>query len=127
MTDSQPALAVGSITIDPNSCTPGPCTTIYVGTGEENFNGDAFYGAGILKSTNGGTTWTQLGASTFAQALGPDTGGALIGAIAVQPGNANIVLAAVSFFVNGTIGGIYRSTDGGNTWAEDASPRGLAA
>jgi hypothetical protein len=127
MTDTQPSLAVGSITIDPNSCTPGPCTTIYVGTGEENFNIDAFYGAGILNSINGGTTWTQLGASTFAQALGQDIGGAYIGAIAVQPGNANIVLAAVSFFANGTVGGIYRSTDAGNTWTEDAAPQGFAA
>jgi hypothetical protein len=127
MTDSQPALAVGSITIDPNSCSPGPCTTIYVGTGEENFNGDAFYGAGILKSINAGSSWTQMGASTFAQVLGPEIGGAYIGQIAVQPGNANIVLAAVSFFANGTIGGIYRSTDGGNTWTEDAAPQGLGA
>jgi IPT/TIG domain len=127
LTDTQPSLAVGSITIDPNSCSPGPCTTIYVGTGEENFNGDAFYGAGILKSTNGGSTWTQMGGSTFAQVLGPEIGGAYIGQIAVQPGNANIVLAAVSFFANGTIGGIYRSTDAGNTWTEDAAPRGLGA
>src|SRR4029077_11293597 len=39
----------------------------------------------------------------------------------------NIVLAAVSFFVGGTVGGIYRSTDAGVTWAEDASPQGVAA
>jgi hypothetical protein len=122
LTDTQPSLAIGSITIDPNNP-----TTIYVGTGEENFNGDAYYGAGILKSINGGTTWTQIGASTFAQILGPQTGGAFIGAIAVQPGNPQIVLAAVSFFVNGTIGGIYRSIDAGATWTEDAAPQGLAA
>ncbi len=127
MTDTQPSLAIGSITIDPNSCTPGPCTTIYVGTGEENFNSDAFYGAGILKSMDGGNTWAQMGASTFAQALSPQIGGAYIGQIAVQPGNPNIVLAAVSFFANGTIGGIFRSTDAGNTWTEDAAPRGLGA
>ncbi|HXY23731.1 MAG TPA: IPT/TIG domain-containing protein [Candidatus Acidoferrum sp.] len=127
LTDNQPSLAIGSIAIDPNSCSPAPCTTIYVGTGEENFNGDAFYGAGILKSVNAGASWTQVGASTFAQVLGPDTGGAYIGSIAVQPGNSSVVLAAVSFFVNGTIGGIYRSADGGNTWTEDASPQGLAA
>ena len=122
LTDTQPSLAVGSITIDPNNH-----LTIYVGTGEENFNGDAYYGAGILKSTDGGAHWTQIGASTFAQVLGPQTGGALIGQIAVQPGNSNIVLAAVSFFVGGTVGGIYRSTDGGTTWAEDAAPQGVAA
>lgn len=117
LTDSQPSLAVGSIAIDPNNH-----NIIYVGTGEEDFGADNFYGAGILKSTDGGTTWTQVGASTFAQVLGPQTGGAFIGSIAVQPGNSSIVLAAVSFFVNGTVGGIYRSTDGGATWTEDAAP-----
>jgi|HubBroStandDraft_6_1064221.scaffolds.fasta_scaffold00458_1 hypothetical protein len=122
LTDTQPSLAVGSITIDPNNH-----NTIYVGTGEENFNGDAFYGAGVLKSTDGGTTWAQMGRATFAQALTPGTGGAYIGQIAVQPGNPNIVLAAVSFILNGTVGGIYRSTDAGNTWTEDASPQGLGA
>ena len=122
LTDTQPSLAIGCITIDPNNP-----STIYVGTGEENFNGDAFYGAGILKSTDAGAHWTQMGAIPFAQVLGPQTGGALIGQIAVQPGNPNIVLAAVSFFVGGTVGGIYRSTDGGSTWAEDASPQGVAA
>ena len=122
LTDFQPSLAVGSIAIDPNNH-----LTIYVGTGEENFNVDHFYGAGILKSTDGGANWTQMGASTFAQVLGPQTGGALIGAISVQPGNSSNVLAAVSFFVGGTVGGIYRSTDAGATWTEDASPQGVAA
>jgi len=49
LTDSQPSLAVGSIAIDPTNS-----QTIYVGTGEgDNATGDGYYGAGILKSTNG--------------------------------------------------------------------------
>jgi hypothetical protein len=116
-TDAQPSLAIGSIAIDPNSCSPGPCTTIYAGTGEDNFNGDAFYGAGILKSTDGGNTWTQLGASSFEGALTSGTGGAQIGAIAVQPGNPTIVLASVFFFDGSDArGGVWRSTDSGATW-----------
>src|SRR6267378_333372 len=125
LTDTQPSLAIGSIAIDPNNH-----NTIYVGTGEENFSGDAYYGAGILKSTDGGTTWTQIGTSTFAQVLGPQTGGAFIGGIAVQPGNSNVVLASISFFFGGTIGGIYRSTDAGVTWTEVSganAPIGIAA
>ena len=125
LTDNQPSLAVGSIAIDPNNH-----NTIYVGTGEENFSGDEFYGAGILKSTDGGATWKQMGASTFAQVLGPQTGGAMIGGIAVQPGNSNVVLASVSFFVGGTVGGVYRSTDAGFTWTEVSganAPIGFAA
>jgi hypothetical protein len=54
MTDTQPSLAVGSLILDPTNS-----STIYVGTGEENFSGDSYYGEGILKSTDGGATWTQ--------------------------------------------------------------------
>jgi hypothetical protein len=55
LADTQPSLAVGSIAIDPSNH-----STIYVGTGEENYSNDSYYGEGILKSTNGGTSWTQI-------------------------------------------------------------------
>jgi photosystem II stability/assembly factor-like uncharacterized protein len=126
LTDSQPSLAVGSIAIDPSSCTPGPCTTIYVGTGEQTYSGSSYYGAGILKSTDGGQTWTQLGQSVF---VGPFSsgfspgGGARIGSIAVSP-NGQIILAGVQIFIStnsGASSGIYRSTDGGVTWTQTFS------
>jgi hypothetical protein len=123
LTDGQPSLAIGSIALDPNSCSPTTgCQTIYVGTGEENFSVDSYYGAGVLKSTNGGNTWTQLGASTF---FGPFNsgfspgGGARIGALAVSRTNPSVILAGVQIFVrtnNGATSGIYRSADGGTTW-----------
>ncbi len=119
LTDSQPSLAIGSIAIDPNSCSPGPCTTIYAGTGEENFNNDAYFGAGILKSTDGGATWTQV-AGPFVGPVGSDQseGGAYIGSIAVDPANSQIVLAGVELDAVPESGGIFRSSDGGQTWAE---------
>jgi hypothetical protein len=114
LTDSQPSLAVGSIALDPTNS-----QTIYVGTGEENFNYDAYYGAGILKSTNGGSTWTQMGgtyfASCFAGAGALNSTGSFIGAIAVDPGNNQTVLAGVSGCPYTTVG-VYRSADGGSTW-----------
>ena len=106
LTDSQPSLAVGSITIDPNNT-----NTIYVGTGEENFSGDSYYGAGILKSTNGGETWTQS-SSAFGDV---PCGGEWVGAIAVQPTNSQTLLAAVEPCYYGA-SSIFRSTDGGKTW-----------
>ena len=107
LTDSQASLAIGSIALDPSNP-----DTVYVGTGEENGSGDSYYGAGILKSTDGGTTWTQI-PGNFVGGWG---GGARIGGIAVDPSNSRIVLAAVGCCAP-TNSGIYRSTDGGMTWS----------
>jgi hypothetical protein len=43
---------IGSLVVDPANP-----QTIYAGTGEANYNGDAGYGCGILKSIDGGNTW----------------------------------------------------------------------
>jgi len=117
LTDSQSSLAIGSIAIDPNNH-----LNVYAGTGEENFNGDAYYGGGLLKSTNGGTNWAQVGASTFGGPLDSFYGGSYIGAIAIQPGVASgtPVLLVASEYSSGSQSlhsGIWRSADGGNTWA----------
>jgi photosystem II stability/assembly factor-like uncharacterized protein len=68
-------------------------------------------GAGIYKSTNGGTSWTAVFDSQSSL---------YIGSIAIDPNNTNIIYAgtgdpAIPFTV--FVGdGIYKSTDGGNTW-----------
>jgi uncharacterized repeat protein (TIGR01451 family) len=110
--DSQPSLAVGSIAIDPSNH-----STIYVGTGEENFSGDTYFGAGILKSVNGGTSWTQIKGPFVGPFSSQDYfgGGARIGAIAVEPGNSSVILVAVEMFSSNPTG-IYRTADGGTTW-----------
>ncbi|HLW78240.1 MAG TPA: hypothetical protein VKU44_01455, partial [Terriglobia bacterium] len=106
--DTQVSLAIGAITIDPNNS-----NTIYAATGEENFSGDSYYGAGILKSTNAGATWTQL-PGVFGNAQVP-CGGDWVGGIAVQPKNSSVLLAAVEACYYGQAG-IYRSTNGGQSW-----------
>src|SRR3984893_9833518 len=115
LTDQEASLANGAIVLDPNNP-----NTIYVGTGEENFAGDSYYGAGILKSTNGGTTWTHL-CGRFCGPVGQDGfygGGARIGALAVSPANNQVILAAVALLLKD---GIYRSADGGKTWTQVVS------
>jgi hypothetical protein len=128
LTDNQPSLATGSIAIDPTSasCSPGPCQIIYIGTGEANNSGDSYYGAGVLKSTDAGSHWTQLGAATF---VGPQSsnrldGAAHIGALAVDPNNNQVILAGVEFFSNNSLSGVYRSSNGGTNWALVATASG---
>lgn len=127
LTDFQPSLAVGSIALDP-STSP---TTIYVGTGEENFNGDAYFGAGVLKSTDGGKTWTQDVTFSLPADTSPSASGPYIGALAVNPSNNQILLAAVQSASDSSITpGIWRSTDGGHSWLvalPEPAPSGFVA
>jgi len=98
LTDTQCSLAMGSIAIDPRNS-----QVIYAGTGELNFGADNYYGCGLLKSTDGGITWTQMGASVFAP---PNQPGARISKVAIT---GNTVVVASDF-------GVFRSTDGGSSF-----------
>ncbi len=108
LTDTQASLATGSMVLDPNNH-----LIIYVGTGEENNSGDSYYGAGMLKSTDGGSTWTQ----TCGPFCGGGGGGARIGGLAVQPTNSQVILAAIGCCAPNN-SGVYRSANGGSTWAQ---------
>ncbi len=113
LTDGQACQAIGAIAIDPSHP-----STIYAGTGEANFSGDAYFGCGILKSTDGGASWTPLGTSTFNGPFNSLVSGARIGGLAVHPTSSGVVLAAVTIISNQTNSGIYRSVDGGASWSE---------
>jgi photosystem II stability/assembly factor-like uncharacterized protein len=110
LTDNQPSLAIGSLALDPSNP-----DVVYAGTGEENFSGDSYSGTGILKSTDAGSSWSVL-----ANAFVGDTG-SHVGAIAIEPSNSQVLLAAVetdggSSPLGGSGGGIIRSSDGGTSW-----------
>ncbi|MYA42843.1 MAG: hypothetical protein F4Z31_13970 [Gemmatimonadetes bacterium] len=60
LTDYECSLAMGSIAIDPVNP-----DIIYAGTGEQHFSGDSYYGCGMLRSVDGGTTWQEQGTSVF--------------------------------------------------------------
>lgn len=76
---------------------------VYVGTGDQD-GGDA-PGVGIMKTVDGGFTWTQLGIAEF--------GNAAIRGLGLDPENPDTVIAAGSF---GSPKRLYRSTNGGSTW-----------
>jgi hypothetical protein len=132
LTDSQPSLAVGAIAID-----PADTNIVYVGTGEANGSCDSYYGQGILRSADGGATWTQLAGNT-----GGPFAGQSISKIVIDPATAGTTGAttlwastALGFLSSGTEqcalatgiynGAAWRSTDSGNTWTRMDVPTGI--
>jgi len=101
--DSQSTGSIGAIAIAPSDA-----RTIYVGSGEGLQRPDLSVGDGIYKSTDGGATWRHLGLRDGQQ----------IPAIIVDPRDPNRLFAAVLGHPYGANEerGIFRSTDGGETW-----------
>ncbi|HMC83460.1 MAG TPA: hypothetical protein VKL61_09535, partial [Candidatus Polarisedimenticolia bacterium] len=101
--EDQTALSIGSIAVDPTDS-----NTVIVGTGEDNGGGFSYDGEGVLKTTNGGLTWTNLGLAEVRR----------IGRVAVDPFNpARVFVAAGGDWFNRDANrGIYRSTDSGASW-----------
>ena len=82
---------------------------VYAGTGDSTPTPDSNAGSGILVSTNGGDSFVVAGNSDVVLA------GARISKMAVDPNNTNIAYAAVAS--GGEFGpGVYKTTDGGQTW-----------
>ncbi len=82
---------------------------IYVGSGEHAVRGVmTSYGDGIYKSTDAGKTWKNIGLEKSRH----------IADIAIHPSNPDIVYVAAQGPVHGPGGerGVYKSTDGGQTW-----------
>jgi hypothetical protein len=103
LTDDLPSLAVGSVALDPTNP-----NVVYIGTGEGAYNIDAVYGAGILKSTDGGTTWNTTGMSwTQSQSRA-------INKIVIHPTTPQTMWCATNIWSGG--GGVYRTPDGGASW-----------
>ena len=119
--DDQPTLAVGTIALQP-VVNGNVSNVMLVGTGETNSSGDSYYGLGILRSTDGGSTWTQIESAASGQSFL----GIGFSKIAFSTANPNLVVAATAgdngLYVgleedgNSTARGLYYSQDGGVTW-----------
>ncbi len=102
LTDHWPTIHVSSLAIDPSNT-----QTIYAGTGD--FHGWAFFSFGIMKSTDGGATWTNQGNSQF--------GNCAVSSILVDPDQPQTVIVTTGRS-RGVDGWVWRSTDGGQNWAQ---------
>ncbi|MCU1308014.1 MAG: hypothetical protein JWN45_2709 [Acidobacteriaceae bacterium] len=117
--DDQPSLAVGAIALQPGT------NLVLVGTGETNSSPDSYYGMGILRSMDGGNSWTLISdANNHARSFR----GLGFSKIAFSSVSPNIVVAAAASTNGATPGGngaetqgadgrgLYFSTDSGQTW-----------
>src|SRR5690606_39487939 len=108
LTDHECSLAMGWIVLDPVDP-----DIVYAATGEQHFSSDSYYGCGVLRSTDGGATWTQLGAEVFDVAT-TTSGGVRIARIVLDPRTAGSTANATLHVAADN--GVWKSTDGGVSW-----------
>ncbi len=100
--DSAETINVGDIAVDWKN------NTIWVGTGENNSSRSSYAGIGILKSTDKGKTWKNVGLIDSHH----------IGRIVINPNNPEEVVVGVTghLYSANEERGVYKTTDGGTTW-----------
>jgi uncharacterized protein (TIGR03437 family) len=95
LTDGLPSLSSGAVAVDPFS------GDVWYGTGELNFCLDCYYGAGVYRSSDGGSNWTRINATNF---LSSPTS-----LIVFDPRNRGTLFIGRST-------ALWKSTDGGASW-----------
>ena len=102
--DEQPIASIGALAVAPSNS-----QVIYAGTGESDIRSALSSGDGVYKSSDGGKTWANVGLRDSRQ----------ISRIVVDPKNADTVYVGVLGHAYGPNAerGVYKSTDGGKTWA----------
>ncbi len=101
--DNQGSYSIGHVAMAPTNH-----NIVWVGTGENNNQRSVSYGDGIYKSVDGGKSWENKGLEQSEH----------IGMIEVHPENSEIVYVAAygPLWSSGGDRGVYKTTDGGETW-----------
>ena len=101
--DGEGSYSIGCVTIDPNNP-----NIVWVGTGENNNQRSVGYGDGVYKSEDGGSSWKNMGLKNSEH----------ISRIIVDPRDSRVVYVAAigPLWSAGGERGVYKTTDGGQTW-----------
>jgi photosystem II stability/assembly factor-like uncharacterized protein len=103
--DDQPSYSIGDVALDPSNP-----EVVWVGTGENVSGRHVAWGDGVYRSRDGGRSWEQKGLESSEH----------IGKILVDPRDGNVVLVAAEgpLWSQGGERGVFRSTDGGESWTQ---------
>ncbi|HSI73085.1 MAG TPA: hypothetical protein VK934_07890, partial [Fimbriimonas sp.] len=101
LSDKWNFLFVSSIAVHPTNS-----NTIYVGTGD--WHGGGGYGMGIMKTTDGGVTWTNLGANQFSNYA--------VSRVLIDPDNPDTIVVTTGRGRDYN-GQVFRSADAGASWS----------
>jgi len=101
--DDQPSYSIGCVTVDEKNP-----HTVWIGTGENNSQRSVGWGDGVYKSLDGGETWKNMGLESSEH----------IGRIVIDPRDSDTVFVAAQgpLWAPGGERGLYKTTDGGETW-----------
>ncbi len=102
--DNEATSSIGDVAIAPSDA-----NLVWVGTGENNNRQSSSWGDGVYKSVDGGKSWKNMGLRDSKH----------IARIIVDPVDSDVVYVAAlgSLWGAGGERGVYKSTDGGLTWA----------
>ncbi|HLG06350.1 MAG TPA: glycosyl hydrolase, partial [Gemmatimonadales bacterium] len=103
--DDHPVSSIGTLAVAPSDP-----EVVWAGTGEPHIRSHISVGWGVFKSIDAGRTWARKGLDNTGR----------ISRIVIHPTNPNLVYVASQGHGYGPQRerGIYRSTDGGNTWQQ---------
>ncbi len=101
--DGYGSYSIGCVTVDPQNR-----HVVWVGTGENNSQRSVGYGDGVYKSLDGGKSFTRVGLENSEH----------IGKILIDPRDSQVVYVAAQgpLWAPGGDRGLYKTTDGGQTW-----------
>ena len=101
--DDQPSLSIGELEVHPKYH-----DVIWVGTGEDNPRNSVGIGQGVFRSIDGGETWSDVGLENSEH----------IAEIVAHPEKPEVAWVAATgpLWNGGEQRGVYKTTDGGETW-----------
>lgn len=111
-TENEPTLALSSIAIDPH--TP---TTLYLGLGDSKEASFGGTGVGVIKSADGGETWSAP-VALRSSSVETTRNSRVVSTLLVDPASPDVVLA-------GTDRGLFRSSDAGESFQPVTFPAGF--